>query len=225
MAAPFRQLPQNSSVSIKPPSRPSPLRLFDMFFRRKEMPWEVVHSCSVEPVPVYYEDDDDGLSFFHAPPADLEADFGFRFRFHRVGKRSHRSEDIHFGVEEARERRECATQSSIVCAGKTARRSHTKWLQHTVAGKVCTCCMHCWHGELPWLIPFLSLSWTLTLLRRGDVQRIQVEYSATRKYLNLWVSLDHLLIPKFLYLSSAARSLRTIKRRQPPFMAVLQAAY
>ncbi|KDR84758.1 hypothetical protein GALMADRAFT_131550 [Galerina marginata CBS 339.88] len=29
-----------------------------MFFRRKEIPWEVVDSRSVDPVPMYYEDED-----------------------------------------------------------------------------------------------------------------------------------------------------------------------
>ncbi|PPQ80021.1 hypothetical protein CVT26_011903, partial [Gymnopilus dilepis] len=28
------------------------------FFRRKEIPWEVVDSRSVDPVPMYYEDED-----------------------------------------------------------------------------------------------------------------------------------------------------------------------
>ena len=33
-------------------------------FRRKEIPWEVVDSKAVDPVPPYYEFEDDGVSVY-----------------------------------------------------------------------------------------------------------------------------------------------------------------
>ncbi|KAF9042087.1 hypothetical protein BJ165DRAFT_1529547 [Panaeolus papilionaceus] len=132
-----------------------------MFFRRKEMPWEVVHSCSVEPVPVYYEDDDDDLDSIVSVK-----DHTVRRTYILELKKPAKDANVH--------------RKAVLFAQERLLEEVTQNGYNTL----------------------LQESWTLTLLRRGDVQRIQVEYSAT-----------------------PARSLRTIKRRQPPFMAVLQAAY
>ncbi|PPR01181.1 hypothetical protein CVT24_006057 [Panaeolus cyanescens] len=131
-----------------------------MFFRRKELPWEVVHSCSVDPVPVYYDSDDDDL-------------------------------DSIVSVKDNTVRRTYVLELKKP-ASTSVHRKAVMFAQERLLEEI----------EQNGYNTLLSESWTFTLLRKADAHRIQVEYRGT-----------------------PALSMRTIKRRQPPFMGVLQAAY
>ena len=63
----------------------------------------------------------------------------------------------------------------------------------------------------------LRRSWQVTLLRKGRVYRVEVQYKGRRKSIN---NSEKLLSSFFVLI--AARALNKVPNRHPPFMALLQ---
>ena len=68
----------------------------------------------------------------------------------------------------------------------------------------------------------LRRSWQVTLLRKGRLYRVEVQYKGRRKSLNNSAKLGNRIILLNSYILIAARTLNKVPNRHPPFMALLQ---
>ncbi|KAF9557843.1 hypothetical protein CPC08DRAFT_30178 [Agrocybe pediades] len=129
-----------------------------MFFRRKEVPWEVVDNRSVAPVPTYYDDED--LDVLAVKSTNVR-----RTYILDVKRDARQGNDLLNAVVFARE----------------------KLLEELNKNGYNT---------------LLLESWSVTLLRKAKLHRVQVEYSGR-----------------------PARIANAITKRNPPFTAILQTCY
>lgn len=190
-----------------------------LLFRRKEIPWEVVDSRSVDPVYTYYEDDSEGRTrrllqkkvHVDSCPIDFQIvaikDTSItRTYLLDVKDDTRGSADLRKAVVFAREQ---------LLQEAKENGYNILWLERYYPP----------YFFLEFSVRYLlRRSWQVTLLRKGRLYRVEVRYMGRRKLINNSEKPRNRIIVLKPFILIAARASNEVPNRYPPFMALLQTA-